>query len=447
MGLSGGWLAPTLNKLRNSAANKSEEFSLTLEECSWVASIHYTSGIFGSPLTAILLERTGHRPIFIAVALLNLFAWVAIFVTRSVVIIYIVRLSVGLAFSMFETASSIYISEHCSPKIRGRFSGIYNVCLYGGILTDTVLVSYFSYGRVALSNIGLTCIAILSIFLLREPVQYLLMKGKTETAEKTYYWLRNFRDIKMKEEFEEIKQTAIEYKIKISFSERFNSPEVYKSLRIVFIMNFLMYCTGFAALNAFVTMILSDSSHVTANEFTIILGGFQLFSCCISSFIMDKFNRRTLWQSACILSASSHAGTAILCHIHKSASIPFFEWLLFANVTIYFCVFGMLMQPLASAARGELLPQRIKSFGNCVGVQANAISGFASAKIFLLIAETYGVYVNFLFYSIVCLLILLYLYFDLPETRGDSLVTIQKSLKKNTFNDIVPPKCNKLLQS
>lgn len=436
-GLTAGWVAPTLSKLKNSTTG----FSLTVEECSWVASLHYITRTLGPILSAALVNRIGHRPMFITISCIYFVAWVTILTTRSVFVLYIVRLAFGLGIGMIETTASIYIGENCSPKVRGRFNGIFVACMYGGLLLALILATYLPYDSVALAHAGLSCAALFSTILLKEPAQYLIMKGKLQQAEKTFFWLRDIRKDETRLEFEEIKQHVVEEKSAVSFSEVFSSPEVYKTLRIVFLLNLLMYSTGFAAVISFVTMTFSSSSYLSAEGFTIIFGGFQLISCCGSSFIMDKFNRRTLWHTACILTAGSHAGTAALYYAQKT--VPYFEWFLFATVTIYSCVFGMLMLPLASAARGELLPQRVKAIGNCLAVVASSITGFGTSRVFLPIAEAYGMQTNFVLFSIMCLIIFAFEYFDLPETRGVSLVKIQKSLKKAVI-DPEPSESEKL---
>lgn len=424
-GMSSGWVAPVLNNLKNSHS----EFSLSAEECSWIASAHYITRILAPLPSAVFIHEIGHRLTHIIIAGIYLTAWVFTVTTRSVFFLYIIRLILGTAIGMFETTSSIYIADICSPKIRGIANGVFVTFLYGGFLLSLILGTYFSYKDVALIHTGIALLTLLSTFLLREPAIFLILKGKMEEAERTYYWLRSQKNINLQLEFEEIKENALQENSKMSLTELFNSPEVNKSLRIVFILNFLIFCSGFAAINSFISMTFSNTGYFNANEMTIIFGVCQLVSCFISSLVMDRFNRRTLWHTACILGVVSHSGTAILYYVPESKDAPYFEWLLFITLTTYSCVFAMLMLPLASAARGELLPVRVKPFGNCIAVIAGSATGFVTTKIFLPITEAYGIQINFIFFSTICLLTFFYEYFDLPETRGVSLVSIQKSLK------------------
>lgn len=428
IGIALGWVPPILNQLRNSHM----ELSLTDEECSWIPSLYYITRATGPFLTALLVDRLGRNMLLVFAAFINCLIWVIILFTRSVIWLYITRMIFGTVAGMHESTLGIYIGENCSPEMRGTLTMIVTLFFYFGEVAAFILATYLSYDHVAVVHSGFGFLGILSTFLLKEPAQFLIMKGKVEKAENNFYWLRCSTEKDLKTEFDEIKTNVLEEKSKTTFIEDYQVPAARKSLRIVVTIMFLMMLTGFSAINSFITMTFPESEYLTQNEFTILFGTFQLICCCISSCIVEKFNRRTLFLFTCAIMTLSQAGTVFLYYCRSTWNIPYFSWLLFASLTIYSCIFGMLMYPLTSAIRGELLPQSIKAVGSSISVAAASIGGFLSTKTFLPISIAYGMETNFIFYAAVCLILFVYIYIDLPETRSKSLIEIQKELRTKT---------------
>lgn len=425
-------MAPILNQLKDSGT----KYSLTAVECSWVASLHYVTRGIGPLFAAALIDRVGRNPILIAIACFYFLMWVILISIRSVVGHYTARLIYGLAIGMFEATAGLYVSETCSVKLRGRFSGVIAASFYAGELTAFILATYISYENVAIVHAGLGLITVISTVLLKEPAQFLIMKGNMEKAEKNYNWLRGSNNANTESEFEEMKENVLEEKSRVSLSELFHDQVVRKSLRIIVLIMSLMMCTGFPAVSSFVTMVFAKSDHLTSNEFTAIFGFLQLITSCASWFTMDKFNRRTYMLTACALISIIHAGTAALYYAQNSFDVPYFDWLLFSMLSAYACVFGMAVFPLTMAIRGELLPQSVKGIGACFYVIGSSLTGFGIAKTFLPVAEIYGVQANFILFSVNSLIMFVYVYFELPETRGKTLVAIQMELRKMKKSDV-----------
>lgn len=425
LGAGYGWVPPILNQLKDSK----EERSLTAVECSWIASLHYFTRGTGPIVTAILVDRIGRNPFLVIIAGLSFMMWVVLLFIKSVIGHYIARLVYGLAFAFFEGVAPMYIGETCSARTRGSFGSTISAAFYAGELIAFTLATYVSYEDVSLIHAILGLVTVMSTILLKEPVQYLIMKGNLEKAEKNFHWLRD-SSMDTKLEFEEIKQNVLEEKSKDSFAEFFRTSTVFKSVRIVVITLSLTMCTGFPAVSSFITMVFAESSNLSSNEFTILYGLFQMIASGVSWFLMDKFNRRTLMLICCASFSIIHAIIAALFYIQKTVNILYFDWCLFFFLSAYSCLFAMLMFPLSVTIRSEMLPQSMKAVAPCFYVGSSSITGFGIAKIFLPIAQMYGVEMNFIIFSFNSLIMFVYIYFDLPETRGKSLVAIQKELKK-----------------
>lgn len=424
-GIGIGWLAPMLHRLRDSP-----EAAFTSENCAWIASLHYiTRGL--TPLVSIvMINRLGRNMLAITSAFISFIMWVIVFSSLEVYVHYFVRLIFGLGIGLNNAMASIYIGENCSPKVRGIFSGFCLAFFYFGEVMEFLLATFLSYDWLAIVNCIFGFIALLSTALLKEPAHYLIIEGNLAKAEQNYHWLHDLENPTTKQEFEDIKQYVREEKDR-SFSWRMLCDrEVYKSMRIILLIHFLSYFCGFTAINAFVTIALSGSTGLSSMHLTIFLGVVLLFTVSLSSSLcMDKFNRRTLFLFTSAFITIIHAATAALYIVNGVQRVPHFHWILFILLTTFMSMHGMFIFPVTAVLRGELLPQNVKAIGSSFANVSSSIGGFLAAKIFLPISDSFGMEYNFILFSIVSLIMYLYVYFDLPETRGKTLTNIQRELK------------------
>ncbi|XKL59570.1 hypothetical protein PGB90_000586 [Kerria lacca] len=424
-GVGCGWLSPTLNSLRNSNSS----FSLNVEQCSWIASLHYIGRIIGPLISIPLVDKIGRNNLLILSSFILFSVWIVVWLTRSVSLLYGIRFVFGIAVGILDTIVPIYISENTSPSIRGTFNSLAIAFFFMGELFSFTIITYVEYNTVAIIHSAITFVICLSLFFLKEPAQFLILKGQHRKAEEHFFWLRGC-DTDAKKEFEDIKLYLSEQESKFSF-ELLKNKENCRCLRVTLIANILIFSTGFPAINTLVSLAFSSSETLTSNELTILLGFFQFLSACLSSYIIDKFGRRPLLIIAAGVTIIIHALTASLYyteeHIEK---LPFFAWLIFISITMYAIIFAISMLPLSAIIRGEILPQNTKALGSSLGVIFSSVVSFIVSKVFLLISDSYGIYTNFFFFSLTSFILAVYVYMDMPETKGMTLVDIQKSFRK-----------------
>lgn len=282
--------------------------------------------------------------------------------------------------------------------------------------------------QVAIAHAAIAFTFVLSEFWLREPVQFLLMKGDHKLAERNFYWL-NGREPQAQCRFNEIVVNVQQEQQKVSWRQLLTSRANYLSLRVVLVLSLLEMFTGFEAITSFASMAFSSTASLSQNEFTILFGFCQFISVCLSSFVIDRFNRRTLFLLSFAASALVHAATAALYHVHQSVAVPHFPWLVFVTITLYSIIYSTGILPIYYILKGELFPQSMKAMGSCMGVLANALVGFVTTKMFLWISTRFGMQFNFLLFSAVSLVAFVYVFVEVPETKGKTLVEIQKSLE------------------
>lgn len=419
-GTSFGWLSPTLQKYRNAGG----DFSFTDDECSRMVAFQFFGVVFGCILLVLCVDRCGRNAMIYFSAILILLSWTCIAVTKIVILHLLTRFAFGISFGLVAALIPIYVAENSSPSVRGVFGSICLLFYYGGVLAGCILATYCAYETAAYIFMGISLINLSSTVLLREPAQYLLAKGRETEAEHRFFSLRGKND-KTKEEFEDIKAKTAEEKpqfFSFIIDSRFGKACTITSLS---------FLTGFPAMMSMVSLALRPTAQFSSNELSIFLYLLQAIGGLVSPLIIDRFRRRTLWISSSILILIVHCSTAFLYFSEeKNLLIPNYEWLLFASITAYSVLFATLTYSLGMVARAELLPQKFRSVGSASTIIVNALISSLIGHSFLWIANSFGMKMNFIYFAISSLAMLLYIYFYLPETKGMTLTEIEKMLEK-----------------
>lgn len=423
LGFALGWLAPILKSLED----PNSVLPLTASDASWIASLHELGRFFGPPVAGLLLDEIGRKIILIIYAVVTLATWIGVLFTKSIPILYGIRFVFGIGVGMCDVVTSIYIAENCSPEIRGIFCGITVVFFYCALVFQYVIASYLSYNAVALINLLNGVLLVASTVLIKEPIQFLLMKGQVSEARKTFKYLKGEENWDfLKTEFEIIQKHVEEEKQKNqSLRNLLSNPNNQKSILIVFILNILTMATGYGPVMAFVTKIIPASDSFSSYEFTIWFGIVQLTAVFLSLFIIDRFDRRSLLKFLFFAIALIHLGTAMVYHVYQDNQPTWYSLLILTGLASFAFMYGII-EPIIHITRGELFPQSVKAIGGCLSIMANASMGFLTIKMFLVIADNYGIQYNFVMFSIVSFIALIFTHYFLPEARAKTLVDIHK---------------------
>ncbi|XP_065221959.1 facilitated trehalose transporter Tret1-like [Planococcus citri] len=429
LGMAIGWLAPTLIVLNDPKG----EFKATLDETSWLACLEFVGEIPGAIFTAFVLDVFGRKILLGSAAFAFFLMWVINGFTNSMFVLCVTRFFFGVFAGLNDGTNSTYLAENSSPKIRGVFGSVCITLYYVGLLIEYAIAAYFSYTVTAMVNAGITFVAFLSVIWIKEPVQYLLMKGKHEQAKKNFIWLRggNVNNDEIEYEFERIKENVQSENLKkSSFKKTITSPANYRSLFIVVTLYALAGSTGYFPVMSYASMAFSASDILTPNQFTILFGVAQFIVVVSSSFFVERFSRRRIILFSFALIAVCHAATAVLYYVNSNVSqIPYFPWLIFASITLYAAVYAALY-PVLFVIRGELFPLSVKAKGGCISMVTWAGTTTVTTKIFPYISEGFGIEGNFLLFLIFTVITMVFVYFFLPETKNKSLIQIQEMLEK-----------------
>ncbi|XP_065215944.1 facilitated trehalose transporter Tret1-like [Planococcus citri] len=431
MGLAFGWIGPMINAFLE---NPNSEIKATEEECSWIASMPGFGRTFGPFFPILLLDVLGRKIMIQITATIFAALWLPVLFTRSVSILCVSFFSFGLGIGICNGVTSVYLGENCSPKIRGIFCSASVTSFYIAVLLQYTIAGYLSYSAIATVNFILVFVTLIACtFFTVEPAQFLMLKGRFDKAESNMMWLRgtkNKDDINT--DFENVKANVASEKLKkASYRELFFAPANFKSLVIVLTLNMAHAATGNAALFTYIAVLFPQNEHFTSNQVTVYFGISQMTFCLLASFVIENVNRRSLTLFAFSLFLVCHSVSTYFFYDAANNETPskYGLWIIFAMVCL-FSGFSAVLDSVVHMIRGELFPQSIKPIGAGLAIATHSFTQFLTIKIFLMVKSQYGIYMNFLGYAVCSVASFWFTYFFLPETRGKTLIEIQKSLEK-----------------
>jgi hypothetical protein len=341
------------------------------------------------------------------------------------------RVIFGLANGINDVVSGIYTTENCSTHFRGIIGSIVLLVCFGAQFVEYVIATYFSYGVTAITNTIMAGCVFATLYFGTETPYFLVMKGKRDKAEKNLAWLSGSANSnEVAEELQKIEDSITREKSKTqSLRSLFSSVANLKGIIIVVVINVLGMATGGSVIGAYASLIFSPSETFSANEFTILYGAVQFVAVAMSPFIIEKVDRRSLMIGCHVGITLSNICSYIFMYSHnKGYDIAYYPWLIFGSVASYSMCFAF-SSPAGYALKGELLPFSVRTIGSSMAVISSSICSFFVVKTFFPITEILSMETNFLIYSTMSFLSIVFLYYVLPETRGKTLHELQNLRK------------------
>jgi SP family xylose:H+ symportor-like MFS transporter len=151
----------------------------------------------------------------------------------------------------------------------------------------------------------------------------------------------------------------------------------------------------------------------------VITGAVNLVFTVIAMLLVDSLGRRRLMLFGCIGVGASH----LLASLAYRAGWQGFWVLVLTLAAIAF--YAVSLAPVTWVLITELFPNSVRATAVSISVAALWVSSFALTYTFPFFSEAFGTSRVFLLYGGICLLGLVFVYFCVPETKGQSLEQIE----------------------
>lgn len=337
----------------------------------------------------------------------------------------------GFGVGMYDCFGTIYIGEISLKSIRGIFMTL-NIAFYsGGILIQYILGYYLTYKETSTLTIALSIILLLSTYYMVESPYHLVEQNQIEEASKVLSWLRASEEKQIQNELHDIinMERAANFK---EFISKFKNPEVYKSYIIVFVLGIIASALMTTTVT-FANYIVPSSGIISSYHFAMLLCCIPLFASFLSTFVVDRYGRRPLLIGSFLFETIINGIITVLYVLQEkfAVEIPHFSWLVFGLVFVYLITYSLVTYPPILTLRSELFPASYKILGCNICISLNATTNFVCTIFFMQVTQIYGMYLNYVLFTISCFVGVLTVYFLLPETKGKTLHEIQLILKGN----------------
>ena len=153
----------------------------------------------------------------------------------------------------------------------------------------------------------------------------------------------------------------------------------------------------------------------------VITGAINLIFTVIAMLLVDRFGRRRLMIFGCLAIGISHLAVSLAYRVHMHG-----QWVLVITLCAI-ASYAMSLAPVTWVLITEIFPNRMRAAGVSFSVATLWIASFLLTYTFPFINQKFGTSGAFLFYAFICFAGAAFVFFEVGETKGQSLEHMQRS--------------------
>ncbi|XP_023937372.2 facilitated trehalose transporter Tret1 [Bicyclus anynana] len=427
VGYSNSWPGPVLPKLRDLRTSPLP-YLLTETQLSLVATFMYLGGIIGPYIVLWLSNVKGRKPCFILGGVIVSIGYIMMVTTRNFALLLIGRYLLGIGIGAIAITNLVYIGEIASARIRGILLTTLGIFQTIGSIVLFATGPYVSYEWTCYIALIVTVVFIFCILFIPETPIFYALQDNDEELRKVLQNLDRMEDMnELLEAKEELKMRDTKRDWKDLFSIRSNR----KALFVVVVINLLQHGSGVLAVLFFSATIFDMAgSSIKSSISMIIIGCFQLSGSSVTPIFIERVGRRViLIISSTICSLSMFIlGLYFYLDYNENPVITHIKWLPLVLLIVFYVAYDSGLGIIPNVIIGEMFTSNVRSKGSTVTMTTSWLFGFAVSTAFGALLEAVGGHVAFWFFSATCAVAALFTIFFIPETKGKTLLEIQKAL-------------------
>ncbi|KAI5476043.1 solute carrier family 2 [Pseudohyphozyma bogoriensis] len=441
--MAGGGMGSLLNK-EALKTTPPEALNWYLYFCSWIictsGGLHgYNSSNISGILAMADFKKSFDLGKYTSTEKANITGWVTSLVgcviqiatTSSINQVIGARAVEGFASGIATVTGTMYIAEIAPKAIRGLVGAFFNISATSHWQWRTPLLIQMIPGIIIL---------LAGPFIVESP-RFLAMRGKTETAHRELAKLRRLpldHPFVMHEYTDIIAAVENDKNKSISWlglmQELWSDRTLMRRFIIVMAVQVGFNFSGGNSITYYQTTILS-SIGVTGDDgylFSGIYGLMKVLAVFIYAlFCAERFGRRNMLMIGAVINIICVTYVAIYLGAlldNKNAG-----WAAVASLCLFAIGYGIGYAPIAFGLNGELFPNhlRAKIMSLCIAVQY--LINFLLVRFFTNIVESIGSDGPFIIFAIVSTVLVLYIFFALPETKGIAIEHMATLFSRHWF--------------
>ncbi|KAJ8379803.1 hypothetical protein SKAU_G00005810 [Synaphobranchus kaupii] len=408
---------------------------MNTDQVAWFGSIFTLGAAAGGLGTMLLNDKVGRKLSIMLSAVPSTVGYLLMGGAQMVWMLHLGRFLTGIAGGMTAASIPVYVSEISHPAVRGILGSCPQITAVCGSLALYALGLVLSWQWLAVAGqVPVLIMLVLLCFMPKSP-RYLIAMGNDADAHKALGWFRG-PSANITAEFQRI-QRSIASQRKISWKE-LGTPFYYKPILISGVMRFLQQMTGITPILVYLEPIFHLSRVSLEPKYDAALVGLvRLLSIVIAASLMDKAGRKALLFTSGFLMFLSTLSMSVYSHTTPCPSLnvttiplqnaPFDPSSLIPLISTMVIIFGYAMGwgPITWLLMSEVLPLAARGVASGLCVAISWLTAFVLTKLFMHVVEAWGLFVPFLFFSVVCVINIIFTAVCVPETRGRSLEEIE----------------------
>ncbi|XP_027111674.2 sugar carrier protein C [Coffea arabica] len=454
IGISGGvtTMDSFLHKFFRSVYDKKNNDKSTNQYCKFdsetltmFTSSLYLAALASSLVASIVTRKMGRKlsmlfggVLFLAGALLNGFA-------RKVWMLIVGRILLGFGIGFANQSVPLYLSEMAPYKYRGALNIGFQLSITIGILVANVLNYFFAkikggWGwRLSLGGAMVPALIItVGSLILPETPNSMIERGQTNEAKARLIRIRGTDNVD--EEFNDLVAASeaskmVEHPWRNILQRKYR-PQLTMAIAIPFFQQF----TGINVIMFYAPVLFqtigfkSNASLMSA----VITGIVNVVATMVSIYGVDKWGRRALFLEGgvqmliCQIIVSICIGVKFGVNGEPGHLPKWYAVVVVLFICIYVAGFAWSWGPLGWLVPSEIFPLEIRSAAQSVNVSVNMLFTFLVAQVFLnmLCHMKFGL---FLFFGGFVLIMTIFIYFFLPETKNIPIEEMHMVWKQHWF--------------
>jgi len=407
--------------------------SLTPFEVEVVTSWVTLGALAGSLAAGELADRLGRRRALLAAALLFAAGAAIEAFAPSVTVLVLGRLAVGFGVGVAAVAAPLYAAELAPANKRGRFISSYQLAITVGIFLSYLIDQMLAEDESWRGMLGASAVpAILLVFALigaTESPRWLLRQGRRDEARASLARTQPAADAA--QEIAQIEAALGTEPASASWRDVFDRAW-RRPLAIGLGLAVFQQVTGINAIIYYADRIFAAAGFVTAHAQTVAttwaIGAVNVVATFIAIACIDRAGRRPLLIAgfAGMFVSLAVVALAFLALERDAAGASSTLGLVtLAALVVFIVSFAFSLGPVTWTVINEIFPGPIRGRAVAVATAVNWGAAFFVSQFFLTLVEVIGEPLTFGLFAACCVAGALWVWRNVPETRGKSLEEIE----------------------
>lgn len=387
----------------------------------------------GAVAGAIIASRwsdyLGRRHVLLLCSLIFGIGAVTSGVAPGMLVLTVGRLLLGIAIGASAIAAPQFLAELAPAESRGAIVSAFQLMITVGILAAYLTGLALAPGGHWRLMLGLgivpAIVTLIGMWLSPESPRWLVLQGRSTEAEAV------LRRLQPESDASQARATVREIEASATHGsaggdwQAFLAPAVWPVTTFAMLVFVLQQVSGINAVIYYAPRILQSSGYSGVTEQllgTVGIGVINVLMTFVAIALVDRLGRRKLLVFGFIGATIALVLIAWAQHVKGSP-----VWGL-GGLFGYIAVFAVSLGPLPWLYMSELFPLQLRSRGMALASVANWLCNFLVVFLFPVATNTLGMQATMLVFALCCAIGTIYAWRRAPETKGQSLESLERRL-------------------